>query len=81
MTRLFFKTVVLFTVMILLVLTTSAHAYLDAGTGSMIIQLIVGGIAGSIVLLKVFWHRVLTIIGRHKPSDNVEHNDIDEGGH
>ena len=36
-----------------------AHAYLDANTGSMLVQLAVGGVAGLLVILKLFWHRIL----------------------
>jgi hypothetical protein len=37
--------------------TNSAWAYLDPGTGSMILQLLLGGIAGAIVVLKLYWRR------------------------
>jgi len=38
-----------------------AHAYLDAGTGSMIIQLLLGGTAGLAVLFKMFWQRLVSL--------------------
>jgi hypothetical protein len=34
------------------------HAYLDPGTGSMLLQVILGGIAAIGVALKLFWHRI-----------------------
>ena len=34
------------------------HAYLDPGTGSMLLQVILGGIAAVGVALKLFWHRI-----------------------
>ena len=37
-------------------------AYLDAGSGSMIVQIIVGGFAAAAVSLKLFWNRVLTFL-------------------
>ena len=42
---------------LVLTLSTSgtAHAYLDAGTGSMILQAVLGGIAGLVVLGKMYW--------------------------
>jgi len=52
---------------LLIVITASpAYAYLDAGTGSMILQLILGGLAGLAVILKVFWHSILGIFGLNK---------------
>lgn len=35
-----------------------AHAYLDPGTGSMLLQVLLGGLAGSGVLAKLYWHRI-----------------------
>lgn len=35
-----------------------AHAYLDAGTGSMILQLLLGGLAGVAVVGRLYWARV-----------------------
>ena len=35
----------------------SAQAYLDPGTGSMVLQLLLGGIAGAVVILKLYWRR------------------------
>lgn len=40
-----------------------AHAYLDAGSGSMLVQLLLGGTAGLLVLVKLYWRRLLTMIG------------------
>lgn len=34
-----------------------ALAYLDPGSGSMILQLLLGGIAGIIVVFKLYWER------------------------
>jgi hypothetical protein len=33
----------------------SAHAYLDPGSGSMLLQLLLGGVAGLAVVLKLYW--------------------------
>ena len=37
--------------------TSTAHAYLDPGTGSMVLQVVLGGIAGIAILGKLFWNR------------------------
>ena len=42
---------------------TAAHAYLDAGTGSLILQVLLGGAAGLLLAGRLAWHRVLTSIG------------------
>lgn len=50
----------------LLVWPTSAEAYLDAGSGSMLLQLLLGGVAGLLVILKLYWQRVLSFLGRRR---------------
>jgi hypothetical protein len=48
-----------------------AHAYLDPASGSMVLQLIVGGIAGAAVVLKLYWHKFLGLFGiKKKDSDD-----------
>ncbi|MBI4775659.1 MAG: hypothetical protein HY788_16070 [Deltaproteobacteria bacterium] len=47
-----------------------AHAYLDAGSGSMLIQIILGGAAGLVVILKLFWRRILEVLGIAKQDTN-----------
>ncbi len=41
-----------------------AHPYLDPGTGSMLLQLLLGGVAGALVVGKLYWHRVKAFFGR-----------------
>ena len=38
--------------------TSSAHAYLDPGTGSIILQAIVGAFAAFLSTLYIFWEKV-----------------------
>ena len=35
-----------------------AHAYVDPGTGTIILQMIIGGVAGALFALKLYWVRV-----------------------
>lgn len=41
-----------------LALTREAYAYLDPGTGSYIIQLIIAALLGGLFALKIFWNKV-----------------------
>lgn len=45
-------------VLLLAIVATPAYAYLDPTSGSMILQLLLGGVAGLIVALKLFWHKI-----------------------
>ena len=43
-------------------LRDAVFAYLDPGTGSMLVQLLVGGVAAVGVALKLYWHRILRLL-------------------
>ena len=44
-------------------------AYLDPASGSLLLQLILGGVAGLALVLKLYWHRILRFFGIGKPKD------------
>ncbi|MCT7378426.1 hypothetical protein [Chelativorans salis] len=55
---------------------TGAYAYLDAGTGSMILQVLLGGIAGLLIAGKLYWHKFLSLVGlRRDPPQTDEAKD------
>jgi hypothetical protein len=52
-------------------LPTVAYGYLDPGTGSYIIQVVIGGILGGLSAIGIFWNRVITAIkGLFRPRRN-----------
>ncbi len=42
-------------------------AYLDPGSGSIILQLVLAGLLGAGVLVKVFWRKIKALFGRAEP--------------
>jgi hypothetical protein len=46
-------------------------AYLDAGSGSMIVQLVLGGFAAVAVSIKLWWRRLLRFL-RIRPAEPAE---------
>jgi hypothetical protein len=44
-------------------------AYLDPGSGSMMLQVIAGGLAAAAVTLKVYWRRLLVFLRIRKPQE------------
>lgn len=48
------------------------HAYLDAGTGSMLMAAFAGGAAGVAVLGRLYWHRILGVFSRKHRTQAVE---------
>ena len=45
------------------------QAYLDPGTGSMLLQAIVGGVAAAAVAGRIFWRRILELLQIRKKED------------
>ena len=35
-----------------------AHAYLDAGTGSMLLQVVIAGVTGAVITVRLYWARI-----------------------
>ncbi len=56
-------------VVVLALFTQPAWAYLDPGTGSMLLQVILGGIAAVGVALKLGWHKIRAALGFAAKSD------------
>jgi hypothetical protein len=51
-----------------MLLPSLAHAYLDPGNGSMMVQLLLAGLAGVMVALRMFWRRILSFFRRPRPT-------------
>ena len=47
-------------------------AYLDPGSGSMMLQVIAGGLAAAAVTMKVYWRRLLVFLHIRKPDEDTE---------
>ena len=58
-----------FAVILLAFIVEPAFAYLDPGTGSMMLQVILGGIAAIGVAIKLFWYKIRVVIGLRKKPD------------
>jgi len=53
----------------LLLVAGPASAYLDPGTGSMLLQVILGGVAAVGVAVKLFWYKIRAALGLRKATD------------
>ena len=49
--------------------------YLDPGFGSMILQLVLAGLLGAGVIIRIFWKRIRTLFG--KTSEDILDKDDD----
>jgi hypothetical protein len=47
----------------------SAHAYIDPGSSSFIIQILIGALAGAGLAIATFWRRIRMFFSRNKDKD------------
>lgn len=53
-------------------MTQLVLAYLDPGSGSMILQVLVGGVAAAAVTAKIYWGRLLKFLRIRKDEEQPE---------
>jgi hypothetical protein len=56
----------------------TAHAYLDPGTGSLVLSTLLGGVAGFLIIMKLAWGNVLTFFGLRKAANDDKGPDTDD---
>jgi len=64
MERLF--NLILIALIILNLFAMPAFAYVDPNAGSIVLQLIIGGITGILILLKVFWKKIRSFFNKQE---------------
>ncbi len=48
-----------------------AHAYLDPGAASILLQGLIAGIASGLVILRLYWGKLAQMIGWRKPTADI----------
>jgi hypothetical protein len=56
----------LFVIFFMLATTAPAYAYLDGGTGSILLQTLFAGAAGCIAILKLYWYKIKMVFTKGK---------------
>ncbi len=73
--RVRFSTIVLATCLLGGIMVQPAHAYVDPGTGSYVLQLLVAGLLGGLLAAKVFWSRTIAylkgLVSRRRKEDKA----------
>jgi uncharacterized membrane protein YdcZ (DUF606 family) len=65
----------------LLLSSRDAFAYLDPGTGNMLLQSVIATIAGSLLVIKVYWRRFVDFCKRKSSArSNLNDDRKDEAG-
>lgn len=69
---------VIMALFVFMLVPLDAFAYLDPGTGSALLQGIIGGVAAIGVVIKLYWHRILRFLGISKESPKKFYGDASE---
>ena len=59
-------------------LSTPAYAYLDAGTASILLQSLLGGLAIVITSVSLFWKRIRYFLSRNKTKEESDDSTDDQ---
>lgn len=68
--------ILIFSFCSLLFFVDRAHAYIDPGTGSMILQATIAAIVGSAVTIKLLWQRIKLFFLRFVGKNKTENTDL-----
>ncbi len=60
-----------------LMYSTPSHAYLDPGTGSIILQSVLAGIAVAMGVLRIYWHRLKTFVSNLTGASRNTESDLE----
>jgi hypothetical protein len=50
--------------------TSDAYAYLDPGTGSILLQALIATVASSLFVIKLYWYKFRGLLGLNRHSDD-----------
>ena len=67
----------LFLIFGLISYTSPVYAYLDPGTGSILLQGLIGGIAAAIAFLSIYWQKVKAFFGKEEADTDTDTADKD----
>lgn len=67
----------LFYAILLAWFSAPAWAYLDPGTGSMILQGLIAGLAVASLTIKTYWYKLRGLFGKKNPSSLLEEEEVE----
>tara|TARA_B100001741_G_C16354287_1_gene505548 strand:+ start:460 stop:675 length:216 start_codon:yes stop_codon:yes gene_type:complete len=55
---------IIFTAILIFLIPSTSYAYLDPGTGSIILQAIIGAIAAGLMTIKIWWQKFKILLSK-----------------
>jgi len=70
-----------FLIFVVIAFPACAHAYLDPGTGSIILQGLIAAIAAGLVVIKTYWYKIKKFFGKKdaKTLEDEESGNVNQG--
>jgi len=62
----------------ILLYSVPSHAYLDPGTGSIILQSILAGVAVAMGVLRIYWHRFKAFVSNRTGASRQTKSDLEQ---
>ena len=63
---------ILATSFLVLAATPAVHAYIDAGTGSYMLQLLIAGLFAGAFAVKIYWKKIMGLFGSKRSDDEED---------
>jgi hypothetical protein len=63
--------------LLLIFFSMNSYAYLDPGTGSLIIQSLIAAIAGGMYTIKIYWYSITDFFNKKDKKDKKNNVDLD----
>ena len=64
--------ITLFVFVLALIFPPNTRAYLDPGTGSYVLQIIIAGLLGVSFTLKLYWGKIKNLFSKNKADEKIE---------
>jgi len=66
---------IIIAILLLSALPATAHAYIDPGSGSALISIIIGAFVAAGVAIKTFWYKITGIFSRKSPPESPDESE------
>ena len=63
---------ILFFIFLIALFPSGAYAYIDPGTGSYILQILIAGALGMAYTVKIYWRRIKEFVGNKLHNHNID---------
>lgn len=63
---------ILYSLILIVYTTQDSNAYIDPGSGSMMLQVLIAAVLGALTAVKIYWHKIKNFFSRSPKPDSTE---------